>query len=728
MRFRVDIENAAGTVLGHGPLQSVSSWKSTRRMDKAGGWSFVMDAGDPQRSLVQPKRMAAIYALLDQTWTWVGGGRIDQIERSVGDDGRVLMTVSGQDPIGSLREWIYSGTFNTELSSILATIDTACELDVTIIAAVTPPNAHLYVTLQYDSILAALVRMVERAQTHFYLHEERRDEVVVNHVWADSGVRAVQARGLLTTRGGVIPDAGKYARQAAILRLEIAQESWDVVTTVWPLGAGNAGAALTMAATSETAPAGYVLNAAANRLDYMAGVAEYGYIHRAVQFRDIRPVSGTDADLDAAADLLFQSALYWLQRHQAPVTSYRLQLGECSTMLRPLQTLRVIYRDSVAGLEIDEDLYVLEATWAGNADGMTTTDVVVATADRWPEDDAGSVVESIAQGSVYQVHPQLNANSYVIPYYMPVDEDETAQLRFRFDAEVLQVNRVTLDVKLTALESTVKSVGGTSVSTAASGDHTHSVTVGSHTHSVTVGNHNHDVTVANHTHGVTIGDHTHGVTIDDHDHDIYIEGDTNPTANYATARIVYYAPGPDLFIIESAGGSDEAGTTEDGGGDTVTSASGGGTTVTSASGGGTTATSTDGGGTTVTSASGGGTTVTSASGGSHTHSVTAAIAAEYGIYRDSSSNLFDLEDDLEYSVDGATWYRWIPAVNGYATLGDSWVRVDLTDLLTDTDTLRPLSSNNAVQVRRRAAGATGKAAMINAQLNVRTIIQAVALA
>ena len=97
----------------------------------------------------------------------------------------------------------------------------------------------------------------------------------------------------------------------------------------------------------------------------------------------------------------------------------------------------------------------------------------------------------------------------------------------------------------------------------------------------------------------------------------------------------------------------------------------------------------------------------------------------YGVYRDSPSATFALTD-IEYSMNGSTWYAFTVGVNGYASLGDSWHRVDLTALVQNATTLRPLASNNKLQIRRKAAGSTGKRATIDAQMSIRTIIQAIA--
>jgi len=84
----------------------------------------------------------------------------------------------------------------------------------------------------------------------------------------------------------------------------------------------------------------------------------------------------------------------------------------------------------------------------------------------------------------------------------------------------------------------------------------------------------------------------------------------------------------------------------------------------------------------------------------HTHAVTPVVNTVYGIYRDAGIETFALSD-LEYSLDGLTWFRFLPAVNGYTTLGDGWTRIDLTALLQEPITLRPANANNLLRLRAR---------------------------
>lgn len=98
---------------------------------------------------------------------------------------------------------------------------------------------------------------------------------------------------------------------------------------------------------------------------------------------------------------------------------------------------------------------------------------------------------------------------------------------------------------------------------------------------------------------------------------------------------------------------------------------------------------------------------------------------EYGIFRDSAGNTFALAD-LEYSVDNVAWYAFSAGVNGYEALGGAWHKVDLTALVANALTFRPLNANNTLLIRKKAAASSLKKATIDAQLSVRNIIQAIA--
>jgi len=789
MRYYIDIEDSSGNRLGSGPITSMGRWRSTAKMDQAGDFAFSMPASDEQADIVAETRVARCYALLPGGWTEIGAGVIERIDTRIDDDGAVTLEVSGPD---LLRELTYrsvgklaiqaGGGAMTHAAAVAAAAAYAPS-GWTGTAAGSPACDSLYGQFADESVLAALAAINAKSQTHFYAVGRA---LIFASAWSSSGVRAVQAQGDLA------------AETAAIVALSKQRDSWDLITRIVPYGAGDGAAQLTLAATTRTAPTGYTLDTAANVIRNDAAEALYGRRERRVDFKDITPLSSTTADVQAAANMLCDSALRTLALLSAPAEFYSLKLAECSTLLRPLQTVRLVYRDLAQRLDIDADLYILAATVEVDADGLRTTDVQVASVDRWPASDAAAVVEQLSQSKLYQVHPQRNGNLHTIAYTKHVDETEQAEFRFRFDDDVLALSRVTFDFAVLALESTVKTVAleqstggmistsytGSSGATSSSNSGTPSVadtgnasvattsgqtggtttdsggsgstgsggssstdsggsgstgssgsgstgsggsgtsggsgdletdepdgtdwSGGSHRHSTRV----YDISspsgapvylyqtggtyyfgaptgagskyiasefVGNHTHAIdghthTVPSHTH--TIGDHSHTLAAHSHTIPSHSHTMAAHSHTIPSHSHTLNQHTHNISHTHT------------------------------------------------ISHTHDISHTHTFTPAVTTVYGIFRDSAANTFGLAD-LEYSVDGVTWFAFAPTVNGYTSLGDGWHRIDITALVMATGTFLPAAANNLLRVRRKATGATGKAATIDAQLNIRSIIQAI---
>jgi hypothetical protein len=719
MTWFIDVYDPAGARIGSGPITSATKWENTSRMDRAGTIAFEVPAADDKATLLEALGRVRCYALVDGVYVEIGSGIIEQIETSIDADGQVMLAISGSDMLGELtwrtmaKRYLDGDTLLTtepmtpvtHAEALTAIDNFISTMGWTFVPDTAPPVDSLVGRWNYETVLQALISLAAKCRTHFYVSGFR--EATFTSSTTASGVRAVQAQGTLG------------AGLCAITQLQRVEDAGDLITRIIPFGGGNADARLTTLPRTIATPTGY--SSMATLLWYQwlsndAATALYGLREKIVVFNEITPISSTDADVQAAANALFEQARRYLDQHMAPAEFYSLTVAQCPVVLRPMQTIRVVWRDVEQHVDIDADLLILEATTTATADGPQTTRLTVATVDRYPESDSGAMVGRLAQGQMYQVAPQLNANSYVISYAKPVDETETATFRFRFDSEVVQLTRLTFDFQLLPLESTVKSVAGSASTTSAGGSSTPTSSSGgsSTPTSAASGDHTHTVTISDHTHSITLSNHTHSTP--NHSHSFRISGGSTPTYN-----IGFGAAGTSGGLVHNASGSDFNYPTNSGEGGS-TSGSGGGTSTTSGSGGSSTPTSASGGSHTHTVTIGTHThTVTI---GTHTHDYTPTLTAAYGIFRDSAGNTFGLAD-LEYSVDGATWYGFSVGVNGFTSLGDGWYRVDLTVRLQNTSTLRPAASNNAVRVRRKSTGAMKKA-MIEAQINVRTIIQAIA--
>lgn len=716
MSWRIDVLDNSGAVVGSGPITSASSWENTTRLDRAGTIAFEMPASDDKASLIEPLRIVRCYATVGGSWQEVGAGVVERIETAIDESGLALLRVSGADLVGLLAhvtvdKMYLNGTYTITEPMTAVTHATA-------VAVIRSPSANTPVGLwtfnadgsvpvdslvgrwNFESVLQAAISLAAKCRTHFYYAGFKT--LTFASATTASGVRAVRPGG----------DLGSGL--AAIAQLQVVEDGSDVTTVLIPFGGGNADARLNLAARTTATPTGFsVATNASGDFQYVfndTATPDYGYRYATVAWNEITPISSTDGDVQAAANALFEQALRYLEQHAAPGQFYRLGLANCPTVLQPMQTIRVVYRDAAQNVDIDTDLLILETTTTLTADGPQTTGLLVSTVDRWPESDAGAVVQRLTGGQMYQAAPQLNANSYVISYNKPVDDAETASFRFRFDSEVVQLTRLTFDFQLLPLESTVKSVAGTSQTTSAGGATTSS-SGGSSTPTTSSGGATTSSSGGSSTPTTSSG------------------GSSTPTSDSGSGHT------HEINLANSTSGSAVyfAGTGSPPTGDFRTS--GGGKVNTSSTGSGHTHTVTIAAHThtvtigTHTHTIGDHThTVTIGTHthtiGNHTHDYTPTLTASYGIFRDSAANTFGLTD-LEYSVDGSTWYAFSVGVNGFASLGDGWYRVDLTSLLQNSTTLRPTANNNAVQVRRKSTGAI-KRAMIEAQINVRTIIQAIA--
>lgn len=450
IRYRIDIENSSGTVQGSGPITSASFWESTAEMDRAGSFSFAMPAADGKASLIQERYVARCYALLNSTWTEIGAGVIDDISLDVGADGEAVLAVSGMGIARELSqrsvrnlELASAGTFITHSAAITA-IDAYSPAGWTITPAGSPPNDNVYGRFAGESVLNALLRAAEKTRTHFYYAGDRT--LVFADSFSDSGVRAIQARGDLA------------AGLAAITALRRIYDSYDLRTRIIPYGAGQGDTRLTLAAANRTPASGYSLDTANNYIENDTATATYGLDEIALEFKDVGPVSNSDADVQAASNALYDAAYEWLRRYSQRGEFYELALAECDTVLRPMQSIRVSYRDERQNIDIDTDLNILGATLRIDAEGLRTTRLTVGSLDRWPEDDTSVLVGRMQQGQMFQALPQLNANSYVTAYNKNIDDTETATVRFRFGDEVTQLQQVLFEFQLLPFESTVLTV------------------------------------------------------------------------------------------------------------------------------------------------------------------------------------------------------------------------------------------------------------------------------
>jgi hypothetical protein len=292
------------------------------------------------------------------------------------------------------------------LNEVTATVRTVAMDDITQIMGFAPTGWGLDLTLGYDgttngtqqtfaeeTVLAALVKTAERTGEAFRLGNGR------NITWLrrdtpDSGVVATfEARA-----DGV----------ATILALELVHDSETVVTRVYPYGAGNGAARVTLSEITLTPPTGYTLDTVNNTIVSTTAEAIYGQIEGVLYLKEIRAGDGSAAPDQSASNELFIAALAWLQHRDAVQTWVRLTLGGVAgTLLQVGDTFRVL------GQGLDEPLIVLESTVRVGETGIYTVEVLAGTVARLPQSEAETMAARLARAEAYMTHAQGVAESSV---------------------------------------------------------------------------------------------------------------------------------------------------------------------------------------------------------------------------------------------------------------------------------------------------------------------------
>lgn len=167
----VVIQNSSGVALGSGEIYSAYDVETTRKLSRAGTFSFSCPINDPllteiasdTRPVLSEKRIALIYGvILQEDGTSIiqniGGGIIDRISRTAPDK----VVVSGDDLLRELTYRSVLGLQNYEVQEYSAT-------QVKLEDNTTPPPVYTDYPLAHDNNLATFNSVLVDAPTNKYL-------------------------------------------------------------------------------------------------------------------------------------------------------------------------------------------------------------------------------------------------------------------------------------------------------------------------------------------------------------------------------------------------------------------------------------------------------------------------------------------------------------------------------------------------------------------------------
>lgn len=679
--FEAEISDASGTVLGDGPISSILSFTVEERISQNGDFSFTIPANEPKAGLIEARRRVTFYVYEPAADAESGylrrlyaEGIIKSTVRSVGVDGIGLITVAGSGMAQELADDSITldlseggaGTL-TGPSQVLALFP-GWRIDPEGLAQT---ETRFYGKLAGESGLEALVMIAEKLGESFTFLPGRRVR------WNGSRIRPSGVRAL----------AGGSEREGAeplTIRLRSLQETAstdEVLTRLVPYGSGDGEARLTLAAATWTAPAGWRIDRARNEIINEGLEARIGRIRRTMSFSDIAPVENTDADLQAAANQLAASAFAYMKQRQSAQRQFSSEVaGLRDGTLELGESIRIDY-DAVSEdrsvFAVHEDFVVIGRTREVTAPGVFTPRLEVSTVAEWIANDAQILARTIRRQTAAQAHPQLSANCWMMGFRVRLDRGHSGRMDFWLGGETVTVNEATLFFRILPLESSIKSIGGKQTTSGPSSSSTSAVDGGA---AVTSGPSSRETSES--AKDTIVGQGLAGAnTI--HIGQQGVAGETDPGAaswnhKHASGSLhvpeIYVALPDHQHWITLQGHTHRMDHTHE-------------------------------------------VTIPSHSHGmNHTHEFTANIKTEYGLFRNSAAKTLGIEE-LTIRVNGGKDIR-VAAVSE----SGSWFRLDLTPEITSA-IFRPKREANAIVF---ATEVEGKNCMIDAQLRVRSVIQAIA--
>lgn len=538
MRIWADIYDASGTLLGKGPVTSLKSASVTRHLDGAGSIGLSVPLTDERaRTLLANERRARLYVEHDGETRELGRGIIRNLRVGVTDGGMTLL-VDGPDDLDELKRTnvllgrSYSGTAASIAGSLTA-------LAAGWTASVS--GGSNLVSARYDgtSVLKALQELTEQQGLHLRLGENDH-ELEVGAFGDTIGLRLQQM-----TR--VHRSAYRNDEIAFVERLNIAHDSEGAVNWLLPLGQGEGVSALTLEHSTRSSP--YPIQTMTGpdgrTLYYLsdsASIAAYGTIQKVISFRQIGAISNSDADLELAANALYDAAAYWLQRNAVQLDTYRVTVRKVRALVRPGDKLRLAYKGIVykgsepyTYVEVDDDFWVVKATERWGVEGGAL-DLELASVDRVAQDAARLVVGAIEQIAINNLRVQTYQHRSAFVYRRELDSTHTATCPIELSDATTALNRCKVRVVTRSFRSTAAAAASGGGATSSAGGGQTSSAGGGGIYGDTGGNfftganldiggglHNHAYAVSGHSHNIpdhthTVTDHTH--TVPDHTHPI----------------------------------------------------------------------------------------------------------------------------------------------------------------------------------------------------------------
>lgn len=495
MRLTADIYNAQGIKQGEGPVWTLTDLNVTRLLDGPGSVT-VTSPGTDERALdlLTNERRIRVYGLQssgieDQpTLRPLASGILRTIKAKTAPSGWSL-SADGPDTldeltrINTLLARIYSGqTVGFIVRDLAALAGWSVVLDAAF------EDKRLQCRFDGTSVLKALQAVAKGQGLH--LREGTTERTLEIGAFGQStGLRLVNA-------AYAPPMLAGNDDVMLIETLSVSRSSETIINWLVPIGGGQGESAVTLEHCTRQGPYDVrTIVIGEKTLYYLcndASVAAYGMIQKVGSFKDITPISNSDADLEAAANALYDAAVAWLDRAKERIDTYRVGVKKVRRSIRPGEKIHLTYKGFVTNergmivnyVNVDADFWVMRVAERVGLEGISA-DLELSNIDQAAQDTAQIVISAIEQIQMQNLRVQPNAAFNTFPYGYAIDSTHPINIPIEISNAVLYLNQCRLFVrsmpfrvlaKAQSASDVVTSSGGSIATTSGGGgDHRHKI-------------------------------------------------------------------------------------------------------------------------------------------------------------------------------------------------------------------------------------------------------------
>lgn len=311
-----------------------------------------------------------------------------------------VLTVSGDDILSELANRRVLGldisdgsggpiAIATALADIMALAPAGWTIDTT---TYTTSSATVYHKFGNETVLAALIWVASAVGEQFRLGVGKQI-VWLYQQQPTSGLRAIQTG-----------DAVALAGNTAVLLIDTLEEVADthtVVTRIYPYGAGNEAARVTLEHATWTAPTGYSIDTVNNFIKHDSSDTA-NRIDDILTLNTIAEIGTSAPDRVSASNQLAVATYEALRRRIVAVKTYRLTVTKVEAPILVGERIRVGYRktiDAYVAVNIAADLVVLEVAMSYDAQGVPSAALTVSTVDQPSASGTVGAIQALAGGA-----------------------------------------------------------------------------------------------------------------------------------------------------------------------------------------------------------------------------------------------------------------------------------------------------------------------------------------